>query len=148
MEVVQGYPPNYEKIKAAFDIGDRKVVFTYGQTIYNPHRDIVSDHLRVHETVHMRQQLEMGIEEWWDKYIEDAEFRWEQEVEAYAHQYNFMKKACSNRVLKDFLFSIASDLSSPIYGNISSYQEAETAIRRKAKDIVNSSIDMPARVYN
>ena len=139
MKIIMDYPPNIEKIKAAFNIEGLKVVFTYGDTIYNPHTDAVSDHLMVHESTHARQQGD-DPDAWWDKYIADPEFRKEQELEAYANQYLFMKKACTNRVLKDFLYQIANDLSGQIYGNLMSLTEAESAIRRKARDLSECAI--------
>jgi len=40
MKVVQDYPPNIEKIRAAFKL-HRGVIFTYGDTIFAPHGGVI-----------------------------------------------------------------------------------------------------------
>ena len=38
-------PPNYEKIASVFDVKGKPLVFTYGDTIYNPGGGRIPDHL-------------------------------------------------------------------------------------------------------
>jgi hypothetical protein len=129
-EVINEYPPNIEEIRKVFDMGDRDIVFTYGVTLYNPKGNSIPHHLMVHEKVHQRQQLAMGVEEWWRKYLADEEFRLSQEIEAYREQYKFVKERVPGKIAKDFLTSITLDCCSGMYGNMVEYGKAETMIRR------------------
>lgn len=133
MAIVQAWPPNIDKIRKAFDLGDRKVVFSYGDILFNPYKLPISDDLMVHERVHSGRQGK-NVEEWWDEYIADPEFRVMEELEAYAYQYIYFCKHNPDRNTRAiFLHRIASDLSGPIYGNCISYQDAIKAIRRGTK---------------
>lgn len=87
MKIINNNPPNIDKIKKAFPIV-KGTIFCYGDSIYNPDGMIISEDLIIHEGIHQKQQGDK-IEEWWDKYISDKEFRLEQELEAYRNQYNY-----------------------------------------------------------
>jgi len=134
MNIIKEYPPNYAILKKKFSLKENDViVFTYGSTIYNPSGRELDDHIIIHEQVHERQQTEIGIEEWWDKFVKDPQFRLDQELEAYAVQYAYAKPLLNSKGKKIFLNSIASFLSGSMYGNILTHQEAESKIRHKAK---------------
>jgi hypothetical protein len=117
MKIVHDRPPIYEKACAVFDIRGRNVVFTYGDAIYNPSNVIISDDLEAHEAVHARQQKAIGGPAiWWDRYLKDAAFRREQELEAYRVQYAFYRSKEQDRNKRfNFLKRLAADLSSSIY---------------------------------
>ena len=118
MKIIIGLPPNYKEITNVFNIEGHNVVFTYGNTIYNPKRGEIPDHLLVHETTHSLQQGD-NPGKWWEKYLINQDFRLAQELEAYRNQYNFYCKIVKDRNKRfTFLQSIAKDLSSKIYGNI------------------------------
>lgn len=139
MIIKNEYPPNIEKIKATFSAVENMVVlFTYGDVIYNPKGVEIPYHIIIHEEVHERQQMESGPEKWWDSYLASAEFRQMQEVEAYAHQYAYVKRIYSNRIAKELLFELAEDLSGPMYGNLMPHLEAERVIQRTAKYLIDS----------
>lgn len=89
-------PPVYEKCVAlsgmTFDDG---LIITYGDTIHAKERlfpDFVA-----HELVHVKQQKDMGVKEWWDRYFRDAEFRKSQELEAYREQMLYINRTVKNR---------------------------------------------------
>lgn len=135
MQVVRNYPPNFTEISKTFNIRGRAVVFTYGQTIYNPHGGAIADHLEVHESVHGRQQGD-DPKAWWYRYLREPKFRIEQEVEAYAYQYAFVRdQEWGDETLQVFLEAISSDLSSPIYGKVVTFQEAEQMIKKESHNI-------------
>lgn len=133
MKVIKDFPPNFDDICLAIpDVRDKEgVVFTYGDTIYNPYGGDVQDHLDIHESIHYKQQSEIGIEEWWRRYLTDEKFRLDQEVEAYQEQYRFVFKKYGRIVATNFLRDIANDLSSEIYGNILDRKSARKAIIKK-----------------
>jgi hypothetical protein len=59
-------------------------------------------------------------------------FRLDQELEAYAAQYNFVK-AHMPRVVKEALFDFADALSGPLYQLRIGHRDAELAIRRRVR---------------
>lgn len=132
MLIVSGYPPNIEAIRKAFSLEGKSPVFAYGHFLYNPNKLPIADHLMAHEETHERQQVKFGsVELWWEKYIADAQFRLEQEQEAYMEQYRFVKRKIKDRnAVARFLHAIAVELSGMMYGNIISYDDAKQAISR------------------
>lgn len=137
-EIVKGFPPNYEEIKESLgfsdkDVEERGVVFCYGVSLYNPTGLPLPPHLIVHEKIHQKQQLEIGVQEWWSRYLADKDFRLEQELEAYSGQYQFVKEVVTSRTAKDFLSALAMDMTSNLYGFVLEYGKAESLIRNYTK---------------
>lgn len=129
MKIVTTPPPNFDAIKARFDIEGKPVVFTYGDTIHNLSGNPVPDHLMAHEQVHEWQQMG-SPEAWWGRYLVDAEFRLSQEIPAFRAQYRF---ACEHGLTdrnQRFLFAreLAWYLAGPMYGNAMSPSAAVQAI--------------------
>ncbi len=115
------YPQNefplLEKYKEVFDVSDR-TIFAYDHKIY--FNGELPDHLIIHEQTHHKQQDEVGLDLWVEKYLTDVEFRLEQEVEAYRNQLQSVNRNFRRKLLK----IVAKDLASPLYGNIVSFKEA------------------------
>lgn len=132
MKVSSEYPPNIEKLVRAFG-SDPTAVYCYGDTIYNPSGREITPDVEIHEAVHSRQQGEHP-EFWCDKYIEDAEFRLQCEVEAYGAQYAFASRFVpSTHIRKWLVDKLASELSSPCYNLGITWAEARSKIRNFAK---------------
>lgn len=128
MKIVDGYPPNFEKVAAAFPEAKRKcVMFTYGSVIYAPHGIRVPASLRRHEEIHSHRQSVIGIEKWWDRYIIDKDFRFEEELLAHRAEYNWFR---TNRPeqRKRMLKLIAERLSSDLYGCVVPQADAQRMI--------------------
>lgn len=123
-------PPNYERIRAVFDVRPT-TIFTYGNTIYVPGGGELDYPLRMHERTHVLQQAAFpgGPEMWWNRYLDDPAFRLEQELEAYRNQYRAMSRSERERNIR----RIAGDLSSPLYGNVVTFDEAKMLIRNGLK---------------
>jgi len=117
-------PPNYEEIKKVMGaIWDEGVVFAYGDTIHTKRDDLLPDIL-IHEAVHQRQQGN-SPSVWWNMYLKDWTFRYNQEKAAYAEQILFLKRVIKDRnVLYRCMVEVAKDFSSRLYGPIISYEEA------------------------
>ena len=111
MKILEQYPPNYEEIKKAFDLTKSRPIFTYGDTVYNPYKASISPDLMVHEEVHNIQQSGYvgGSDAWWNTYI------------------SIKDKNSRYRLLH----TMATDLSSAMYGHVISYTEAIKRIRDK-----------------
>ncbi len=125
MKVLKAYPPNIDQIQKVLN-PPFATVFTYGDTIYNPNvdRELPPD-LVAHEQVHCNQQGK-DPEAWWDKYLKDEKFRFQQELEAYKAQWNIMRHS---RMANWLLHGIVTDLSGDMYGNLVSYTIARRLIK-------------------
>ena len=124
MKIVISFPPNIDAINKVFVL-PKTVMFCYGDTIYNPYNLRIDHPIMVHEETHEKQQAEMGVEAWWDRYLKDPIFRAEQEKAAYKAQYvdalNYIHKLEKRNLYK---IAIATALSSSTYGNCISFKEA------------------------
>ena len=134
MKIIEDFPPNYAEITKTFDIDGKSIVFTYGDTIYNPRKAKIQPHLERHESIHWEQQQKYGgPEKWWERYLIDNKFRLEQEIEAYAAQYKFVQEemAVPRQAKRRFLLQICKDVSGPIYGHCISFERAKQLITNK-----------------
>lgn len=132
MNIVKSYPPNYELVKLALPVTESNI-YCYGDTIYNPSGGYIPDDILYHENVHKEQQGD-EVELWWNRYLRDKDFRYEQELEAYAKQYNLIKQHFSAQISKEALYELAKNLST-LYNIDISLHQAETSIRHKAKEL-------------
>ena len=117
-------PEIYKKCHEKFGVEwDNGIVITYGDIVYSKWE--LPPSLVIHESVHVKQQIEMGIEKWWDKYLEDKEFRLSQEVEAYKEQIKFIKTTVKDRnIVFKMCHKIWWDMAR-MYGNMCSYGDAK-----------------------
>lgn len=124
-------PPShiYQRAKETFGEKvnfEKGTVFTYGNKIHIFNKDHLANDIPLfhHESVHCRQQMKMGADEWWEKYFTDKDFRLSQELEAYTRQVKSIKKNIKDRNRRAmYLNAIAKDLSGSMYGNIISLEE-------------------------
>lgn len=126
MNIVKAWPPNIEQIRAKITL-KRRIVFTYGNTLYNPHDGKITKSILAHEETHARQQGESPAE-WWTKYLADDKFRLSQELEAYQAQLKHY--AGINKSWMPYLNTIADHLSSFRYGNIIDLPTAKREIMK------------------
>lgn len=141
LDFVNGeHPPNFEAILAKFPgASGPHVVFAYGDKIYNPSGLDLPHELIAHEAVHCERQLEMGVDLWWEKYIDDPEFMYQEELLAHVAEYkeivskyNYERHAIG-RVKERALEHVAKKLSAPLYNGKVSFHQAKAAIRRAAR---------------
>ncbi len=84
-----------------------------------------------HEATHLRQQENVDIDEWWNRYILDKDFRLEMEIEACREEVNYIQAAYRDRNRRArMIHQVAVSLSSKMYGNMISYAEAKKAIEK------------------
>lgn len=128
--VVYKKPPAhiYDKCVELFGANFEKgTIFAYDGKIYA--RRMLPDDVIAHEMVHLRQQKEIGVENWWKKYFVDPKFRLEQEVEAYRSQYSYLQHHSNRNHRRMMVDHIVETLSGPIYGNLVSEEEALNLIK-------------------
>jgi hypothetical protein len=128
MKLSHDIPAIYHKCHEKFGVNWSKgVIITYGDTVYCKY-DLGQDKI-VHESTHIKQQEKIDKDEWWNKYLEDKDFRLSQEVEAYRNEAKFIRKSIKDRNSQArLLHQIYIDLSSSIYGNICTFNEAKNFI--------------------
>lgn len=123
-------PPNFDRILAAFpSAGKKGVLFAYGDSIYNPSDIFISHWLLAHEHKHcVRQQ---DPEAWWEKYIIDDGFRYNEELVAHVEEYLAQARTMSDSNARARLItSTAVRLVAPLYN----YQPSRS-LNQAIKDI-------------
>ncbi len=140
MQIKNQYPPNIDLILASGLKPNEQTRYCYGDTIYNPSGKELTPDIELHESIHAKQQGD-NPDQWWYNYLTDKNFRLEQELEAYAHQLNFIKEHIKDKELfkwgKDKMVEALSDGS---YNLGLSFGEAESKLRNKAKQLKNSMV--------
>jgi hypothetical protein len=126
MKVVAEYPPNIDKLDPVFHCKDKPVIYAYGDTIYNPHRIYIPNHLMGHEAVHIARQMQGGADAWWDKYIADDEFRYAEELVAHRMELAIQFDQVRDRNARAKLtMATAARLVAPLYAYKRSLLQAQ-----------------------
>lgn len=129
MKIVIGYPPNIDAIREVFTLSGGEI-FCYGDIIYNPAGGLLSPALIKHEEVHEKQQGD-EVEEWWDRYLVDEAFRFQQELPAHVAEYRELIKPFKDRNHRAHILGfVAGKLASDLYGNVCTKAEAISLIRK------------------
>ena len=119
------YPPNFGAILQRFpEAANKGVIFSYGDVIYNPWKTQIPKHLIAHEGTHGERQEAAGIQQWWERYIDEPLFRLDEEI--YAHHAEY--KVALRNVGPGALKTIAHRLAGPLYGQLLNYEQACRAI--------------------
>lgn len=127
-EIREEYPPNYKQIELVFPVKGNEI-FAYGGIIYNPSGGEVSVALIEHEKVHFLQQELVGLDVWWKNYLHDKSFRFDQELPAHICEYRVARRGVPREQAARIRFHIADRLSSKLYGNLITRQEALRLIK-------------------
>lgn len=110
MKVIESLPPQWNEIKTLNP--PENTLFCFGDTLYNPSKIEIPKDVIVHEEVHSKQQERFGsVELWWSKYVLDKNFRFNQELEAYAVEYKWVKERFPVKAQKEALAEFARNLS-------------------------------------
>ncbi len=115
--------PLLDRYKEVFVITPN-TIFAYDDTIYT-NNELPPD-LLIHEQTHLKQQKKYGLDAWVKMFLEDDNFRLKMEIQAYKAQLASIKD-------REFRLRIrmesARNLSSSLYGDIISYEEAFYALK-------------------
>lgn len=134
LEVVDARPPNFDAILAVLpEAANPGVMFAYGGKVYYPGgKGPLSRELDAHERVHIERQnaLEGGADKWWELYLTDAAFRYNEELFAHQAEYAMFCRRFANPIKRaQFLHKIATRLASPLYGLGTTVEREMAAIR-------------------
>jgi hypothetical protein len=111
--VLKMYPPNIGRITRAIPYARKPgVIFTYGDTIYNPAGTTLPPELIAHEMVHIEQQHGVDPEVWWGMYLGDQRFRLGMEIPAHKAELDYL------RVLKRPFMHVPARLIGPLYAGV------------------------------
>ena len=121
-------PPNFEQIlQAGFhNAVNPGVLFAHGEHIYNPSGIVVPPALIAHEEVHLHRQRDAGphpgsttqwsgADLWWRRYLEDSEFRYNEELLAHVAEFKTMRAGNDRNFVARMLLSTALRLIAPLY---------------------------------
>lgn len=115
--------PLYTEYEKYFKV-DEGTIFAYNNTIYTSN-DLPDDFI-AHEKVHLRQQNNIGCDNWVSLYLRDKDFRLKQELEAYRYQLTQIKdKNKRSKAQTEF----CTILSSEMYGNMIDLEEAKALLK-------------------
>lgn len=129
VEILIEYPPNIGEIRQTGMELSGKEIFAWGDKIYNPGNGYITKALIMHEKVHFKQQ-DGDPSAWWARYLEDVEFRLDQELDAHRTEYKEFCRWERNREKRArYLSEISFRLAGPLYGRGISYQDAMKRIR-------------------
>lgn len=126
--VIADWPPNIEAIRAVLPVTEGNI-FAYDHTIYNPGNGYLGPELMAHEEVHFGQQDDIGVEVWWQRFLDDPEFRLEQEIPAHKAEYDQFCRLNKDRNHRSrFLTILSKRLAAPMYGGIITASQARRRI--------------------
>jgi hypothetical protein len=118
LTVVDARPPNFDKIVAVLPEADKPgVMFAYGGKVYFPGgKGPLTRELNDHEAVHLERQKHQGLDSWWEQYLTDVNFRYNEELLAHRAEYRTFCKRHINPIKRhQFLRQIAKRLASSLY---------------------------------
>lgn len=120
----------YKKCRERFGAKWSKgLILTYGNTIYFD-GEMISEDLKAHESTHVRQQTEIGKDNWWRLYFEDPKFRLSQEIEAYRNQINYVRMFGNRDRVRFVEKKIYKDMAG-MYGGMCTKEEAKELLNSK-----------------
>lgn len=119
----------------------RGVLYTFGDTIYNPDGVDIPQPLMEHEEVHSLRQIAYpgiaghydgaaGVEGWWFRYLDSDAFRLAEELPAHRAEYRAICREVKDRNQRDkWARVIAGRLSSSLYGKVVGTNDALRMVR-------------------
>ena len=127
-------PPNFEQIRAAFPRAENPgVLFAYDGNIYNPTGATLPPALIAHENVHLERQKGGWADAWWQSYINNSEFRYEEELLAHVAEFKAQLISSDRNFGARLLTHTAIRLVAPLYNYVPprTLQEALKDLRRE-----------------
>lgn len=88
---IVAHPPNIDTIDAAFHVREVPgVIYSYAPDIYCPSGLQMPNWIIEHEKVHIERQGS-APDAWWEQYIADEEFRYQEELVAHVRELQYRK---------------------------------------------------------
>ena len=131
MNIIVASPPIYDRIAEQFPAirGQKGIVYAFGEVIFNPDGVAIPPQILAHEAVHCERQKERGAAAWWESYLADQGFRFEEELAAHRAEYRHVCTTVKDGNKRNQeLFRIAGRLASPMYGSMVGAGKARSMI--------------------
>ena len=133
-EIVIALPPVFDRCVAAFGheaIIGRPIVWSWGNKVFNPLGIEIPPEILAHEKVHGERQSSdpVRINAWWDKYLTDAQFRYDEELVAHRAEWHAYFRRRPGKDNTEVLNKIAERLASSLYGGCCTVAQAKDAIQ-------------------
>lgn len=139
-KIIVARPPNFDAIVRVFPVAasTKGVTYAYDDAVYNPDGVKIPTSILEHEVVHLQRQAGKP-DVWWERYLADKRFRFDEEVVAHQAEYRaaiigLVVGHGAARSRRAHLEAIADRLSGPLYGHAVSFEKAKVLIRRGALD--------------
>lgn len=152
MKIIRSHPPNILDIEAAFPGVSKTptILYTFGDSVFTTGMGEIPTWIMEHERVHSQRQYELGrsffkdpisngTDEafyeigaiyWWNRYLQDNEFRLEEELLAHRVELDIFSRFYPDRnTRRAYLKSIAKRLSSGMYGRMVTFEKAKRMIK-------------------
>jgi len=114
--IIIGRPPNFEQIAKYFPkAAEVGTLFAFDGAIYNPSGGDVPPALVAHEEVHLRRQKDAGPIQWWERYLVDGEFRYNEELLAHVAEFKAQRATSDRNFGARLLMHTALRLVAPLY---------------------------------
>lgn len=126
-KIVIARPPLWDEINAKFRVEGQPVIFSWGDTIYNPQNIQVTPALQAHEFVHGLRQIG-NAKEWWQRYLDDVKFRLDEEIRAHLGEYEWYLRYSNRKTRRTAHAAIAQRLAGDLYGRLISKKQAMTIL--------------------
>lgn len=135
MQIVTNKPACFERLLEYFGTSydmaaawEKGIAITYAGVIHSKYTEIPPDVL-IHEEIHIRQQAGIEPMEYVERFLADKDFRRANELEAFQAQAKYLRENVKDRNdLAKRLHFIWLSISSPLYGNMITYEEAKNLI--------------------
>lgn len=147
--IVLDRPPNFERIQAAFPKSvNPGVMFAYDGNIYNPSGIVIPPALIAHEEVHLARQKALaphagsttqwsGPDLWWQRYLEDCEFRYNEELLAHVAEFLTQLTTRDRNFGARLMMHTALRLIAPLY-NYQPPRSLQEAMKDLRREIANA----------
>lgn len=132
-KIIKAYPPNIDQIAEKFPMAKTNptVIFSFGECLFVPSGDDLPQEILAHEMVHCIRQIEHpnGVEGWWQDYLTDPEFCYNEELLAHRAEYaSIVERHPARPQRRKALRHVAKKLSSALYGKMVTFEQAKKAL--------------------
>lgn len=110
-------PPNWDQILEAFPSATKHgVLFAYGEDVYNPSGVRIPEPVLAHEYRHCSRQFNGRAERWWHYYINDPQYRYDEELLGHVDELKVLLNGARDRNMRHkLLMRTATRLVAPLY---------------------------------
>lgn len=128
-QIIKSLPPNFSDIVKVFPMARGvNVIFAHYPNIYTRGHGLTPE-LVAHESVHLERQKEMGVKDWWAKYLSDPQFRYDEELLAHVAEYKHLCTMLSVAAKREkALKHVTNKLASGLYNHMVTPKMAREAI--------------------